>query len=145
VARRGLRNVSLLGQQSFGAFCSLAAAADWGLIHYRRDSYVFFPNRVFDYFAAGLPVINTIGGELADVIAAHQAGFTTTGFDVEATVAYLLSDLVKRPPRASRLLPRERRGAWVAEFDRPAIAARLDGILTQVMGPRPGGRGETAE
>ncbi|MCX5685059.1 MAG: glycosyltransferase [Planctomycetota bacterium] len=145
VARRGLRNVSLLGQQSFAAFCSLAAAADWGLNHYRRDSFVFFPNRVFDYFAADLPVINTIGGELADVISAHEAGFTTTAFDVEAVVEYVLSGLERRPSRSSRSLPRRRRGAWVAEFDRPAIAARLGGILSQVTESRPGGRGESTE
>jgi glycosyltransferase involved in cell wall biosynthesis len=121
--------VHLLGYQPYPAFCALAARADFGLSHFRGDSRVYFPNRVFDYFAADLPVLSTIPGELAEVLAAHQAGFTTGNFDADATVAYVERTLPGRPPLENRPEPRLRRGAWVERFDRPAIARRAAAIL----------------
>jgi len=136
IARRVLGNVHLAGQQSYAAFCTLAAASDFALNHYRADSFVFFPNRVFDFFAADLPIINTVGGEIAETIATHGAGFNTTDFDVEEAARYVEAEVVRRPPAASRPAPRDRRGAWVAEFDRRAIAARLPRILEDSVAAR---------
>jgi len=131
IAARKLGNVHLLGFQPYPAFCALAARADFGLNHYRADSFVYFPNRVFDYFAADLPVINTVGGELADLLAARDAGFTTTSFDAEATAGYVKRMLAARPPTDDRPAPSARRGDWVAAFDRPAIARRLVEIVEE--------------
>ena len=129
LAQRRLGNVHLLGYQPYPAFCALAARADFGLNHFRADSRVYFPNRVFDYFAAGLAVLNTIPGELAELLQAHQAGFTTPNFDADATVAYMERALAARPATEGRPPPRLRRGTWVERFDRPAIARRAVAIL----------------
>ena len=104
---------------------ALAARADLGLNHFRRDSRVHFPNRVFDYFAADLPVINTIPGELAELLAEHDAGFTTQSADSEAAAEFIQRTLARRPPPEGRPAPRLRRGQWVARFTRPVIAMRL--------------------
>lgn len=132
IARRKLGNVALLGQQPYPVFCSLAATSDFGMNHYRADSFVFLPNRVFDYFAADLLLINTMPGELADLIASRQIGFTTPRFDVSSTVDYIESQLRKRLPTTGRPHPRERRGEWVKAFDRPIIASALPGILADI-------------
>lgn len=132
IAKRKVRNLSLLGQQPYSVFCSLAAASDFGFNHYRADSFVFLPNRVFDYFAADLLLINTIPGELADLITFRRIGFTTPEFDVNSTVQYIESQLGRRLSPAGRPHPRDRRGEWVGAFDRPIIAAALPGILTGI-------------
>jgi glycosyltransferase involved in cell wall biosynthesis len=129
VAARKLDNVHLLGFQPYPAFCSLAGRSDFGLNHYHTDAFVYFPNRVFDYFAADLPVINTVGGELADLLKARQAGFTTTTFDAAAAAKYVARTIATRPEVANRPAPNARRASWVTDFDRPAIARRLVEIV----------------
>jgi len=89
-ARRGLTNVRFLGQQPYEVFASVASSSDVGLVPVRPEALVLFPNRVFDYFAAGLPVVSTIGGELAEVLAARSAGITCEA------VGPALADAVER-------------------------------------------------
>ena len=129
IAERKLDNVHLLGFQPYPAFCALAGRSDFGLNHYRDDSFVYFPNRVFDYFAADLLVINTVGGELADLLKAHGSGLTTTTFDADAAAGYVDHMLDARPGLDDRRPPKVRRGKWVDRFDRPAIARRLVEIV----------------
>jgi len=140
---RFLDNVTLLGQQPYSVFCSLAASADIGVNHFRPDSFVVFPNRVFDYFAADLPVLNTIPGELAGLITLNNAGFSTLSFDVDAAVRFIETRVAARPSVAARQAPCERRGDWVTEFDRPAIASRLPDILDSVVKARRGRKAGT--
>jgi len=134
VAARGLDNVHPLGFQPYPVFCRLAARADFGLNHCRADSFVYFPNRVFDYLAADLRVINTVGGELAELLAAHQAGFTTETFDAAAAVGYIEQVMDERPDIDDRHPPCQRRGVWVDAFDRPKIARQLVRILEELEG-----------
>ena len=138
--RRGLDNVTLLGQQPYPVFCSIAAASDYGLNPIRPDSFALFPNRVFDYFAADLLVVNTVPGELADLIGSRGVGCTTASFDVDAAVQFIEAHSSWRPPLEGRKHPKERRGRWVAEFDRPSIAVRLPEILSSVLEHRIAGR-----
>ena len=49
--------------------------ADVAVNAIKPESNIFFPNKVFHYFAAGLPVINSIsGGELEALLKAHEIG-----------------------------------------------------------------------
>jgi glycosyltransferase involved in cell wall biosynthesis len=137
VAARKLANVHLLGFQPYPAFCALATRSDFGLNHCRADSFAYFPNRVFDYFAADLPVINTVGGELANLLKARQVGFTTTTFDAAAAAEYVARTIATRPEVTNRPAPNARRARWVTEFDRPAIARRLVEIVEGQQFARP--------
>jgi len=143
LAERKLDNVHLLGFQPYPAFCALAGRSDFGLNHYRGDSFVYFPNRVFDYFAADLLVINTVEGELAELLKAREAGFTTATFDVEAAAGYVDRMLAARPGVDDRRPPKARRGEWVDQFDRPAIARRLVEIVQDPRFAVPAGQAET--
>ncbi len=128
-AARGLDNIAWLGYVPYPSYCALAARADLGLCHYRPDSFVFLPNRVFDYLAGGLDVVNTIAGELADLLVEHACGFTTADFDADAAAEYIAARIVARPGPQDRPAPRRRRDPGMARFDRPAIAARLVSIV----------------
>jgi len=129
-ARRGLANVRFLGQQPYEVFASVAAASDIGLVPVRPEALVLFPNRVFDYFAAGLPVVSTIGGELAEVLACRGAGVTCEA------VGPALADAVERLPAGRQGGSADhgrRRGDWVDAYDRRHIAAEMVRLLESVV------------
>jgi glycosyltransferase involved in cell wall biosynthesis len=137
-ARRALASVTFHGRQSDAVFMSMEVASDVALLPLKAGAYVFFPNRVFDFFAAALPVVSTVPGELADVLARHGAGVTcpsTEGRIMADAVERLLAD---RPPGR---LPdgrdyRERRGAWVQEYDRREIGRGFARVIEETVARR---------
>lgn len=125
-AARGLENVTFLGQQPYGVFASLAVASDVALAPMRVDSRVFLPNRVFDYLAAGVPVVSTIAGELAAILVEHKAGVTCAAATGPALADAVESVLGCAAPAADF---RTRRGAWVEQYDRASVAAAMAGVV----------------
>lgn len=121
IQAHGLENVTLLSYRPYGDFATLATASDVGLCPIRADSFVFFPNRVFDYFAAGLPVLNTLPGELAEVLEEHEAGMTCLS-PRPSDWADAVEAMLRSPPSPRGM---EGRDAWVRGFDRRMIAARF--------------------
>ena len=81
--RRGLDNVLFLDPVPKSEIPELLAAADAGL-HVLADVELFkygvSPNKLFDYMAAGKPVITNTGGDVADMV--NEAG---SGFACEST------------------------------------------------------------
>lgn len=77
VAERGMDNVTFLDPIPKSEMPSLLAAADIGL-HCLADIELFqrgvSPNKLYDYMAAGLPVITNTPGEVADLVAAARSG-----------------------------------------------------------------------
>jgi glycosyltransferase involved in cell wall biosynthesis len=126
-ARRGLGSITFLGRKPDATFMSLEAAADVALLPLKAESYVFFPNRVFDFFAAGLPVVSTVAGELADVLTEHGAGVTCSASDPAA-----LADAVERFLGVGSTRPP--RGAWVKQYDRRRIAEEMVRVLESTAG-----------
>lgn len=129
-ARRHLENMTFHGRQGDSVFMSLEAASDVALLPLKLTSYVFFPNRVFDFFAAGLPVVSTVQGELADVLAEHGAGVTCPTTD-----ARVLADAVERLLAAGTGTEvGRRRGDWVQKYDRRRIAGEMVRVLESTAG-----------
>ena len=62
-------NIHLLGPRSYGELPDVLRAADAGLIPYARNQLTesIFPMKVYEYLAAGLPVVATPLPALADV------------------------------------------------------------------------------
>jgi glycosyltransferase involved in cell wall biosynthesis len=52
-----------------------AMLADVGIICYRAESLVAMPNKLFEYMSFGLPVVNSIPGEAADLIHKERFGY----------------------------------------------------------------------
>jgi len=118
-ARRRLANVTFHGRLPDAAFMSLEVATDLALLPLRLSAYVFFPNRVFDFFAAALPVVSTVQGELAEVLARHGAGVTCASTDGRVLADAVERLLADRPPDPRDY--RDRRGPWIGRYDRREI------------------------
>jgi len=116
-------NIHLLGPRSYGELPDVLRAADAGLIPYARNALTesIFPMKVYEYLAAGLPVVATPLPALADL-----ADVTTAG-DPQG-LAELLDDALSDGDEARRA---ERSGAAASHsWDRrlEEIAAAIDAL-----------------
>ena len=85
------------GYLDAAALQALFARAHAGVIPMFADSCVGVPNKLADYAAAGLRVVNSLPGETADLIARFAAGAFYTAGDV-ASFKSALADLRRPAP-----------------------------------------------
>ncbi len=90
------------------------------------------PEGAFAFGYLGLPVVSTIGGELAEVLARQGAGESVPP-EPPAMADEVEPVLCARDQAA--VDHRRRRGSWVKAYDRPAIAAGLVRIIEEGRGP----------
>ncbi len=69
-----IRNVHFTGLLDYVNLIALLKKSDIGLNAYAPDAPQSFPTKIFDYFAAGLPVVNSLEGELHRLIAEKKVG-----------------------------------------------------------------------
>ncbi|MCG2721204.1 MAG: glycosyltransferase family 4 protein [Thermodesulfovibrionales bacterium] len=80
---KALPNVSLPGWLKQNDIDILMAHSHVGVSPTPQDA-LFFPNKVFVYLAAGLPIISAFKGDLWQFINSHEIGFNYAPRDVEA-------------------------------------------------------------
>jgi glycosyltransferase involved in cell wall biosynthesis len=126
VQRLGLTNVDFLGYRPYEEFVSIAAACDLALCPLNPAAMVYLPNRVFDCFAAGLPVLQSGSAEVARLLDRHKAGFSVAPGQPSAW-ADAAEHLLAHPLPSDH---RARRGEWVGHFDRRQLAERFARFVT---------------
>lgn len=67
----------------------LMALSRVGLAPYAANTRMSLPNKPFEYFAGGLPVVSSIQGELKDILARFQCGRTYRADSVEELCSVL--------------------------------------------------------
>lgn len=88
------------------------------------------PGKVFEYLASRRPILAVVpGGPAADLVCATGAGAVVGPGDI-AGLAGLLARWVEDGPPPSRV-----RDEDLAPYARPALAARLAGVLEELAGP----------
>jgi len=90
--RNGLHNVTYLGRLEPEGLAACYRHADIGVCAYSADSNVAMPDKAYDYLAAGLPLVNSLPGELAGRIRKHRLGVSYRAGDA-ASLAEALSGL----------------------------------------------------
>ncbi len=88
-----------------------------------------YPNKVFDYMAAGRPVILAIDGVIREVVEAAEGGISVPPGDADA-LAEAIHALAENPQRGV-MLGRNGRRYVEAHFDRRELAAEMMALLEQ--------------
>jgi len=90
-----------------------------------------YPNKVFDYMAAGRPVVLAIDGVIRDVVEAAGGGIFSCPGD-PAALAAAIQTLARNPEHSRRMGLAGRR--YVQKyFSREALALRLTEILDEMV------------
>ena len=82
-----LQNVVLpgwIGQKEINALLKIGYA---GLLSYIKDASQGLPNKPFEYLSAGLPLVNSLEGEMVDLINQHGLGLNYLPGDLEGLCA----------------------------------------------------------
>jgi glycosyltransferase involved in cell wall biosynthesis len=72
----GPANLIYAGQLSPEELTALYSRCDIGLCAYSASSNVEMPDKIYDYTAAGLPVLVSLRGEVANIVATENIGFS---------------------------------------------------------------------
>ena len=128
VAELGLPNVVLLPSVPNTEMPGLLAAADICLVPLRRVPLfaAFIPSKMFEYLAAGKPVIGSVTGEAAQIL--HEAGAVVVSPEDSAALAAEIRALAADPGRRAAM---SQAGRAFAEqrCDRAALAREYRKIL----------------
>jgi glycosyltransferase involved in cell wall biosynthesis len=129
----GLTNVHFLPPVPKTEMCQALAAAQ-ACIAILKPIPMYatvYPNKVFDYLAAGRPVILAIEGVIRQVV--EEAG---AGIPVQPGDASALAQAIRRladDPLAGRVMGRRGRLFMETNFDRPVLAGRLAALMEKLV------------
>ena len=131
VKNKNLTNCRLLGFINFENMVALLKQSDIGLNAYVKKAKNSFPNKVFDYMAAGLPIISSITGELENLLKAEQIGMQyTAGNAVSLTEAVLY---LYKHSEYRRLLGENAQRFVKEKFDRGKEYSKVVDFLQNVV------------
>jgi len=131
-----LDNVHFLPPVPKEGMAAVLAAADCGLAILKPLQLytTTYPNKVFDYMAAGRPVLLAIDGVIRQVVEEERAGLAVTPGD-PASLAQGVRRLVADPQEARRMGERGR-SAVVRRFDRRQQAQLLETTFRRAVQAR---------
>jgi len=103
-----INNCMFLGFLRFEDMVGLLRQSDIGLNCYVSRSKVSFPNKVFDYMAARLPIVNSIQGELEKLLKSENTGIQYEGGNAESLKNAIL-ELYHNPKKRKEMGENARR------------------------------------
>ena len=127
-----LRNVLFLGMLTYGDVVALLRRSSVGLNAYACGATQSWTNKIFEYFAAGLPVVNSLEGDARRLIETEDVGVQYAAGDAESLVSAIQqllkrTDLLQRMGRKARCLAEVR-------FDRHVCYPALESFLLNLLG-----------
>jgi glycosyltransferase involved in cell wall biosynthesis len=134
-ARRSLKNVVFHEPMSKEAVAEFLADSDAGLMVLKDVPLFSFgvsPNKLFDYWAAALPVVCNVPGQLEAWV--HESGGGVQTRDGSpAALADAVRTLAEQAPEKRAAMGSQAR-EWVAQHhDRPILAAELERALDDAL------------
>ena len=94
-----------------------------------------YPNKVFDYMAAGRPVLLAIDGVIREVVESAQGGITVPPGDAESLAEAIRLFVGDR--RMGRIMGLNGRRYLEAQFDRTKLAEKLLSLMMRLLRPHP--------
>ncbi|HEY5902697.1 MAG TPA: glycosyltransferase family 4 protein [Anaerolineales bacterium] len=131
---KGLRNVSFLPAVPKSGMAAALAAADAciAILKALEEYKTTYPNKVFDYMAAGRPIALAIDGVIREVVEAAGCGIFAEPGDPRA-----LADAIGRlaeDPEGSRRMGMAGRAYLESHFSREQMAERLVRVMKDTVG-----------
>lgn len=102
--------ITYLGPLNKDELWCLLESADVGLLPYTGFSTVSVPAKTFDYLAAGLPIINSLSGEVDQIIQRHRIGRRYEPGNVE-DLAHAMLTVVQNRQELDAMRARSRQAA----------------------------------
>ncbi|MBI3160743.1 MAG: glycosyltransferase family 4 protein [Chloroflexi bacterium] len=129
-----LTNVRFLPPVAKEGMAEALAAADCGIAILKPlEMYkTTYPNKVFDYLAAGRPVALAIDGVIRDVVEQAGAGLFAQPGDPAALAAAIRQ--LAADPAAARRMGLSGRAYLEEHFDRGALAEQFEALLRELVG-----------
>lgn len=128
-AERMPDRVRYVGPLNKDELWSVLQSADIGLLPYAGFSTVSVPAKTFDYLAAGLPIINSLSGEVDQIIKSHQIGRHYKPGD-QQDLARTMLELANQPEVLAKM--RERARSAASEYSRAHQYGRVT-ALTKIL------------
>ena len=130
-ARMGLSNIHFLPSMPKAEMAKALAAADacLAILKPLKLYATVYPNKVFDYMAAGRPVILAIDGAIRKVIEEAGAGIFVPPGDSIA-LAKTIRQLAADPANGKRM-GNSGRKYLEQHFNRPMLAAQMEAVLIE--------------
>jgi len=132
---QGLTNVVFWDPIEKGKIYKVLASANVGLltlIDAEVFRYAISPNKLFDYWGAGLPVVASVPGEIGDIIEEAQGGFVVNPEDAQGMADHLKNALNKT--KEWRTLGNNGNRYVMEEFNRKKLAKLLAYEIKKTVG-----------
>ncbi len=111
-----------LGALPPGQLEAVYSGCQIGICAYGRGSNVAMPDKIYDYMAAGLPVLNSLSGELARLLEKRAFGLPYQAGDAKSLAA-AIEHLAAHP--ALLIAMQERAHSTASDFDQKTHYSRL--------------------
>ena len=126
--------VSYFGPLNKDELWMLLGSADIGLLPYAGFSTVSVPAKTFDYIAAGLPMINSLPGEIERILAERGIGAQYQSGNVQSLVNAIVR---MAQDRTELLLMRERARAAAEEYSKGQQYGQMLDVLRELFPQSP--------
>jgi len=123
-------HISYFGPLNKDALWRLLDSCDIGLLPYAGFSTVSVPAKTFDYIAAGLPMINSLPGEIDDIISQRQIGLKYESGN-QADLLRAVLAMVEHPDQLAAMKLRSADAA--ATYSRGAQYGKMTDVVEQLF------------
>lgn len=127
----GPANLIYVGQLSPAELAALYSRCDVGLCAYSASSNVEMPDKIYDYTAAGLPVLVSLRGEVARTVSSGKIGLSYEGGSASDLLRKLLT--LTSDADAMRAMSAASSGLGI-QFDKHSQYRKFIDVITQVTG-----------
>lgn len=126
-----LNNVIFMNPLPKSELARILPAADVGLVSIDKMLHTQYnsANKLFDYFACGLPILLNYGGWQKDVLDKRNAGFGCDNFNDDEFIKNTLT--LARNPSLRRMMGENARELAKDEFDRDTLAQKVLNYILQ--------------
>jgi len=130
VEQHQLRNLTYHGKLDLRELARLYAVCDIGLCPYAPESNVGMPDKAYDYMAVGLPIVNSLRGELETFLRDQHIGVQYIAGDSHS-LAVALDGLAADTEKRLRMARNSYDAA--AQFDQHLQYGRMADFMEEVV------------